>query len=385
MSKCEKKILNWIEKHRIVIFLAIISIVALYARYRMLSYRSTDYSCFLGPWFDYFKTNGGLNALKDFPGDYNAPYMTIMALLSYIPVKAIYLIKSVSVVFDFVLAISGSFLIFKLTKKKWLSYFTYAVLLFLPQVLLNGAFWGQCDSMYSSFCIMSLIFLLDKKYTRSFIMLGLAFAFKLQFIFILPLYVVLYFSKKEFSILNFLIIPLVNMILCLPAVIAGKDFIDCMFIYYHQTGTYNYALQMNFVNMYQFFTNGVSFIKPIGICLTVVLCFTTLIYVLEKKVKWDNEKIITLALWFLVVVTFTLPCMHDRYLFLGEILSIIYYICYRKNGLLVAIININAIVTYTAFLFKIDVVNMRYLAIIYLILILDFTRNTFTLLNESKK
>ena len=385
MTRLEKRIIQFIEKYRIIIFLVLISLIALYARYRFLSFKSGDYKYFLEPWFKYLKDNGGLKALKDFPGDYNAPYMTIMALLSYIPIKSIYLIKFVSIIFDFVLAVLSAKLVYKVVpkNKKWLATLTYIVVLFLPQVLLNGAFWGQCDSMYTSFCILALIFLLDKKYTKAFIALGFAFSFKLQFIFILPIFVVLYFSKKEYSIFNFLLIPLVNFILCLPAIIAGKPIIDCMMIYYKQTETYQ-LLQLNFINIYQLINGYYVFMKPVGILVTLVICMATLLFVLEKKVKWNTEKIITLTLWFLVIVTFTLPCMHDRYLFLGEILSIIYYIIYRKNALLVLIININAILTYSTYLFSKSSVNFQVMAIIYLVLILIFSKNTFKLLIEEE-
>ena len=385
MTKIERKIIDFIEKYRIIIFLVLISLIALYARYRFLSFKSGDYKYFLEPWFKYLKDNGGLKALKDFPGDYNAPYMTIMALLSYIPIKSIYLIKFVSIIFDFVLAVLSAKLVYKVVpkNKKWLATLTYIVVLFLPQVLLNGAFWGQCDSMYTSFCILALIFLLDKKYTKAFIALGFAFSFKLQFIFILPIFVVLYFSKKEYSIFNFLLIPLVNFILCLPAIIAGKPIIDCMMIYFKQTETYQ-LLQLNFINIYQLINGYYVFMKPVGILVTLVICMATLLFVLEKKVKWNTEKIITLTLWFLVIVTFTLPCMHDRYLFLGEILSIIYYIIYRKNALLVLMININAILTYSTYLFSKSSVNFQVMAIIYLVLILIFSKNTFKLLIEEE-
>ena len=296
----------------------------------------------------------------------------------------IYLIKLVSVVFDFALAIVSGRLVYLIVdkNKKWLSYLTYVIVLFLPQVLLNGSFWGQCDSMYATFSILSLILLLEKKYTKAFIALGFSFAFKLQFVFILPIFVILYFSKKEFSIANFLIIPLVNFILCLPAIIAGKPIIECMSIYFNQTETYESFLQLNFINIYQFITKFAEQIRPAGILFTIAICATTLLFVLEKNIKWNNEKILTLTLWFFIVITFVLPCMHDRYLFVGEILSVIYYMAYRKNGMIVAMINLNAVITYSRFLFWRSDEMFSYLAIIYLFLLLHFTKKTFELLND---
>lgn len=386
MTKIEKKIIEFIEKNKMWIFLSVITILALIVRYKLLTFKSDDYIRFLKVWFDFFRQNG-FAGLKNYPGDYNAPYMTIMALLSYIPIKDIYLIKGISIVFDIVLAVSAALLVKELVSKdkKWLSILTYIIVLFLPQIILNGSFWGQCDSMYTSFCILALYFLVKEKYIKSFIFLGLAFAFKLQFIFILPIFIILYFSKKKFSLLNFLIIPGVNFVLCIPALIVGKPIIECLTVYFKQTKTYENNLTANFINIYQIVNNNPEYMRFAGLALSLVICIVVLYYTLEKKIKWNNEKIITLTLWFLIVLTYTLPCMHERYLFIGEILSIIYYICYRKNGSIVALININAIITYSSYLFGSVDINYDIMAIIYLVVILYFSKNTYKLLESDSK
>ena len=301
--------------------------------------------------------------------------------------RKIIIIVVAFILFDIVLAISSALLVKEIVgkDKKWLSYLTYVVVLFLPQVIINGAFWGQCDSMYASFCILALYFLLKEKYIRSFILLGVAFACKLQFIFVLPIFIILYFSKKKFSILHFLIIPAVNIILCMPAIIMGKPILDCFTVYFNQTQTYETFLQAGFFNIYQIWGSQAGFIRPAGILFTLAICMFVLFWVLEKKIKWNKEKIITLTIWFLVIITFTLPCIHDRYLFVGEILSIIYYICYKKNGALVAIININAIITYSDFLLGYKIINPELITIVYLFIILHFSKNTFELLKSNNK
>ena len=39
--------------------------------------------------------------------------------------------------------------------------------LLLPTVLLNGAFWGQCDSIYGALAVWSLVFALEDRPIRS--------------------------------------------------------------------------------------------------------------------------------------------------------------------------------------------------------------------------
>ena len=194
-----------------------------------------------------------------------------------------------------------------------------------------------------------------------------------------------YFSKKEYSVLHFMIIPVVNFVLCIPALIAGKPLIECITVYFKQTKTYEDLLEANFINIYKIIGKNPEYIKFVGLAVSLVICMVVLYYVIEKKIKWNKEKIVTLALWFLVILTFTLPCMHERYLFIGEILSIIYYICYRKNGLLVAFININAIVTYSIYLFGYVDINTDLISMVYLLVILYFSKNTFELLESNSK
>ena len=217
---------KYLKKHYILFLFILVTIIAVVIRICMLSFESSDYTLFLHPWFTYLSNNGGIHALCTYIGNYNAPYMTILALLTYLPIKDLISIKIVSIIFDFVLAMASSRLAMKLVNKKKELYglITYTAVLFMPQVLMNSALWGQCDAIYASFVILSLLFLIDNKFLRSFICLGMAFAFKLQFIFILPLYVIYYFTTKKYSIWYFFIIPLVDIIMCLPAIIMGKPF-----------------------------------------------------------------------------------------------------------------------------------------------------------------
>ena len=196
----EKKIIKFFKDNYITIGLLIITLLVLGIRCYELDFESRDFTRFLSPWFDYLKNNGGLKALSNYPGDYNAPYVTIIALLTYLPIKKLYLIKTVSVIFDFTLALSAAYLVGYIVpkNKKEYSLLTYSSILLLPTVFMNSALWSQCDAGYATFIILSLIYLLKEKYIKSFILLGVAFALKLQFMFVLPIFIVIYISKNKF-------------------------------------------------------------------------------------------------------------------------------------------------------------------------------------------
>ncbi len=355
VRKIENKILDFIETHQVLFFLLFFTIAALLVRYCLFSVESGDFKVFLKPWFEELKANGGFKALANFPGDYNAPYMTLLALLTYLPINPLYSIKTLSVLGDFLLAFSSYQLVNTLMqgkeKQKFYALLAYIVVLFLPQVILNGSCWGQCDAIYTSFILLSFHYLLKEKYTTSFILLGISFAFKLQFIFILPFFLILYVLERKFSIFHFLIIPIVNLIMCLPAIIMGKPFLDCMTIYFRQSSAQSDMLTRNFINIYQIFQADATVFTKAGILFTISICAMILFYFWHKKIELNPEKKLLLATWLIILLTYFMPAMHERYLFVGEILGVLYYLCYRKHGLIIGIITINALITYTFFLY----------------------------------
>ncbi len=355
MKGIEDQVVDFLLKHYLIIFAVIATVLALFVRYQLRGYISSDYTNFLEGWYYELKSNGGLKALAHYPGDYNAPYMTIMALLTYLPLSPLIAIKAMSVVFDFILAIAAAYFVYTLTglkkqerNNRWfLAIITYIVVLFLPQVLANGAYWGQCDSIYASFCILALAFLFRQKYTTSFIFLGLAFAFKLQFMFILPIFIIIYLKQRKFSIIHFLIIPLVDYVLCIPALLAGKPLMECVMVYLNQTQTYTKAMSMNYINFWSIFSADPNFWYGAGAILTLIVCAVAIAWIIHSKIELTNEKLLELALWFMVVMMFMLPGMHERYMFVGEILSVVYFIVYRKHGLLMLMLNAYALIMYS--------------------------------------
>ena len=386
MLKKEKNIIEFCEKNYFVLGFIFVTLMALFVRFLTFHFESHDYVAFLAPWFDYLKYNGGLKALATYPGNYNAPYMTIMAILTYIPVKSLYSIKFVSLLFDFGLALSSAYLVKYLVKKNNnLSFFlTYAVILFLPEVLMNSGIWGQCDSGYTMFIVLALLYLLKEKYIVSFIHLGIAFSLKLQFIFILPLFIVVYVVKKRYSILHFLIIPLVNFILCLPAIIIGKPIGELLAIYFGQVNQYKEYMSLNFLNLYALVDSNGKILYYVGIFITVMVCFFMLLYIIIKKVKLNDQKILNLGLWFVVIVTYLLPCMHERYLYMGGVLAVLYYNVYKENYLLMLSIIMCTILTYFHYLFGLNL-TIGYKAIFsvgYLIVIAYYTKDLLYMLDQ---
>lgn len=383
-----EKIWDFIEKKKFVIFFLIITIIAIYARYLMIEVRWGDFTIFIDPWFETLKEGGGLAALSQNIGNYNMPYLTILAILTYIDVDPVISVKTVSIIFDFICAITAmkmAFMIFKNSKNKELiALIVYGVILFLPTVLLNSSYWGQADSIYVAFIMLSLLALLEEKYLKAFIWLGFSFAFKLQFMFILPLYILMYISQRKFPLRYFLIIPLVNIVLCIPAIIAGKPIMDCLTIYVNQAGQYNDYLSLIFPGVYNilFPTNNINYaIKPIeqmgtiGVIVTMFVFIIMAAAVMHKKIKFGKQQIIEFGLWSVMVATFLLPYMHERYLFAGDVLSIIYFL-YNRDKIYVPIgISLISMYGYTYLLFGNTGIPIVYMSFVFLVLIVIVTRD----------
>lgn len=329
---------------------AIISVVAILVRVLVRDIETGDYRDFLQEWFFDLKEKGGLPGLRDYIGNYNAAYMTILALLTYLPIRPLYSIKAVSVLFDFLLAEGAVLFSRELIRKKKMKQeerygfylLVFTISLFLPTVVLNGALWGQCDSIYAAFSVFSLFFLVKKRYSISLLVFGAALAFKLQTIFLLPVFGIVWIMNRvqetgEFSIFNFLLIPFAGFLLAFPAILNGMPIGKLLSVYLGQTTEYAEFLTLNFPNIYVFLGNVANkeLVYKIGIFFTLLLLLGILGAVLfrnrKEKIEVDGEKILLLAIVVLMVVVFFLPGMHERYFYVGEILILIYAMAEKRD------------------------------------------------------
>jgi Gpi18-like mannosyltransferase len=356
INTIDNKIRNIFENKKILLLFSIIifTIISFIIRFSIINYESPDYIIFLEKWFYRLKELGGLKGLAENIGDYNVPYLTIISILTYLPIEPLYSIKFVSIIFDYIGAIFAALIVYEILKndenKSLFAILTYCIVINLPTVFINSAAWAQCDFIYVSFILMSIYSLLKNKTMAAFIFLGISFSFKLQFIFILPLYVLLYFRKKNFSFLNFMIIPIMNIILCLPAVFMGKSIIDCFKIYLNQTETYTNKLTFNFPNLYNIFSEFLLNTSNILVLFTIVLIFLLILYVQYNKIKIDGKDIINLGILISFLTVFFLPRMHERYAFMVEILSIIYLFINKKGLYLPIVLQLCILFAYTQFL-----------------------------------
>ena len=117
-------------------------------------------------------------------------------------------------------------------------------MLYLPTVVANGAYWAQCDSIYAFFGIFALYLGLSEKGVGAMISLAACLAFKLQAVFIIPVFFILLLAKK-IRWTQLLVFPAAYIVFMLPAVIAGAPLWDTLTLYFSQAGTVGDAMNYN--------------------------------------------------------------------------------------------------------------------------------------------
>ena len=202
----------------------------------------------------------------------------------------------------------------------------------IPTVLLNSAYWGQCDAIYSAFCLGSLYYAFTKKGTASMIMFGFAFAFKLQSIFILPILLVC-FILGYIDWYKLIIVPLVYAVLMLPAIFCGRGFVDSMFIYFRQASQTQYKeMTLNATSIWTLLPNiSYDTFKWVGIMLAGLVAVSILYLFYIYKDRIEVKDLLIGAYISAVALPFFLPSMHDRYFFIADILSVCVFLFNTKK------------------------------------------------------
>ena len=116
MQKIEKKSINFIEKNIRWICIGAVTLIRLMICFYVRRYELGDFNADLLPWFVEIKADGGIRALEHQVGNYNIPYQILIALLTYLPFKELYLYKGLSIIFDYLIAAGCGILVCTLKK-----------------------------------------------------------------------------------------------------------------------------------------------------------------------------------------------------------------------------------------------------------------------------
>jgi len=102
-------------------------------------------------------------------------------------------------------------------------------------------------------------------------------------------------------------------------------------VYISQTDRYRF-LTLNFPNLYIWINNDYyESVKIIGIIVTALITLLSGYFLCRIKKEFTFEIWVKLAFLSAIVVPFILPGMHERYMYLGDVLGVLYFLVVRKN------------------------------------------------------
>lgn len=345
------------------LFLTAISIPV---RISLIPVISGDFQRFLDGWMEQIRLLGGFSSLSYSIGDYTPPYLYLMSAVSYLPVDNLTAIKLITMVFDYAAALALFWCIHIETGSFSRGLMGYGALLFLPSVLFNGAMWGQCDIIYTMFLVLSLFCGLKNRSWLCCVWFGVSFAFKLQAVFFLP--VLLFFwllGKLRFK--HFLMIPAVFLAALLPALLMGRNPLELLSVYGNQAATYTDALTFGLPNIYAIL--GDRFVAEMAgpaVLLTMALLAMMAYQVLRLKFRPEPELMLSLTVFTILLVAFTLPFMHERYTFAADIFALLLFCLRRKYFWLLVATQILTVLSYQYFLFLNEVIPLPFASLFYL-------------------
>ncbi len=350
-------------------------------RLSLFEFESGDYSYFLSTWMKECHEAGGLPYLGITPGvsdkstiNYGCMYQYIIVLLHYIGGNDLHMLKTVSVLFDMICAVTVLRIAFLVTNgnvKK--SLMAFGAVMFLPTCVLNSGAWAQCDSIYTAFALLAVYHLMKGNNARFFIYLAISYSFKQQAIFIVSFAIIMWL-KGKIKLRYIFLFPITILITLLPALLAGRDFKELISIYLKQVATYS-RLSMNYANIYCFVSESLSedarlMLISCGTVCCILLLGVIAYYVRDKVFGVSFLYMVTLVVFTVLVCLYALPVMHERYGYIAELLLVVYGITSYKRMGVCAVVQAVSVITYSRFLFGSTVTALWPLAFINLAVIL---------------
>jgi Gpi18-like mannosyltransferase len=320
-------------------------------RFAGLNFLSIDMHYYILGWYDKLAV-AGFTSLREPFSNYTPPYLYLLFLITKTAglIPKISAIKLISICFDLL----NAFLIYKLLKIKYaqgvMALIGATFFLLLPTVLLNSAYWGQSDAIYTFFLLACIFFLMTERPLLAVIFLAISFSFKPLALFLGP-FVLLLIVRKKISWFYLGIVPLVYTLMMIPAALAGRPLIELLTIYGNQAYLYR-KFSMHAPNLYLLVPN--SLYNPTSLLIgaiitTIVTLGWTTIY--ARKIKeFTPATTLFCALVSVAFVPFFLPKMHDRYFYLAEVLSFLVAFYFSRGWLLAVGYQLVSGLTYSVFL-----------------------------------
>ena len=355
-------VLRFFQKHHLLIIMLLATIISMVARYLVILFPTGDSVSFvLNSWLRQIKEQG-FTSFYQIDSDYSPLYLFMLAIISLLPngnevtinnftfyANNIIYLKTVYYLFNIALAIGVYLLVKELTKKKTFASAAYLITIVLPTVFVNSAVWGNCDVIYSTFLIYSLYFALKGNGNLSFAFFGLAFANKLQSVFLLP-FLVYFILNRKLKLYSVLFAPLAFLATLLPAYLCGASFVQ-PFLYIGKELNGYKLLSLGCANMWHLMAFSTDIINNHATWIALSLIGATLGLVYFRHIDLStNTNAFKVAVLLTMSTIFFLPYMHERYFYLIDVLVVVYAFIDKKKFYFVPLMQVSSGIAYYHYL-----------------------------------
>lgn len=278
-------------------------------------------------WYDFIARNGNFAALQHDFSEYNLPYFYLMAAVSlFFPEASVVHVKLVPVAFDFALALFvGLCVRVGHPRSRIVPILAALAALLAPTVVLNGAFWGQNDSIHTTFLAACLYFLLTRRRAAACIAFGVAVACKLTAFVLAPLLLWL-LVKQDLGWRHLLLSPTAYLASLLPAWLSGRALDELLLIDFRNMARHqSCALSENAPNFYRWIPEAWQDFYPggAGEALTAGVVSIVAVSLYKSRTGVTAERLALLATFSVLAAPYFLPRMHERYFFPADVVAIV--------------------------------------------------------------
>lgn len=318
----------------------------------------------LQDWYMHFYKKGAAGLANGNFSNYQPLYLYLLWISRLFSewIDSITAIKIIPTLFDFL----SAFAIFLMARMRYeddMPYLFSSLFFSLPTIVFNSTGWGQIESMYTSFLLLSTYFLLKEKPFWALLMFGVSFSIKSQSIFFLP-FLGIVFLKNLIRWYHFMLLPTVYLIAAFPAMWVGRSFESVLTIYIGQVGQFR-SLSMSAPNLYIFIPDV---FYDVGVWVGMVFFFFVMFVFgwanWRSKAILNEQTIMLLALTSLVLVPFVLPKMHDRYFYPADVFSFAAVIFLPEMWFIPLVYQLISALSYTVFILNASNIFVMLAAII---------------------
>lgn len=332
---------------------ALLLLLGLGARIAALPFQSRDMHYFFIPWYQHIVPSFPASIVH-YAGNYNFPYVYLLWLshLLFGPSRPLLAVKAISVAADLALSAAVALAV-KGAGAQVSTSRAFALTWCIPTVILNSSVWGQCDAIYTTFIVASVAAAIRGRGFTAAVLMGVAFSFKLQTVFIGPFLVLLIWQKR----ISAAAVPVgfaAAALMSLPAAVAGRPLADLLMVYVAQTQAYH-ELALLAPNPWSVLEHVGWIARSFAASLAAGIALAaagSIAYLLRGRIPGfsPGKYLIEAAFVSVFMCPFLLPEMHERYFFPADVLAATMAMADKRWTLTAVLVQIASLSAYCEYL-----------------------------------